>query len=116
MVVEESSQEQVEPKEKVGKFRKSPILARRTFIIGITAILFTGILMVLSAYGPIGFIPIIILLCLTFVLSIVGAVFGVLSFREGMNVFSIIGFILILILVAALPYGIYQTIRLYVLL
>lgn len=114
MVVEETNQEQAKRKE--GKFKKSPILARRTFIIGITAIIITGILMVLSAYAPIGIIPIIILSCLTLVLTIVGAVFGVLSFRKGMNVFGIIGFILILILVAALPYGIYQSIRLYVLL
>ncbi len=116
MVVEETSQEQVEPKRKEGKFRKSPILARRTFIIGITAIIITGILMVLSAYTPLGNIPLIVITCLTFVLTITGAVIGGLSFRKGINVFSTIGFILNLILVAALPYAIYQAIRLHVLL
>lgn len=50
MVVEETSQGQAKRKE--GKFRKSPILARRTFTIGITAIIIAGILLLLSAYAP----------------------------------------------------------------
>ncbi|MGC9778718.1 MAG: hypothetical protein HZR80_05705 [Candidatus Heimdallarchaeota archaeon] len=68
--------------------------------------------MVLSAYTQIGIITLLILLALTLVLTIVGVIFGGLSFRKGINVFSIIGFILNLFLVAALPYGIYQLIRL----
>ena len=52
MDLKETSQKQLEPKRKEGKFRKSPILARRTFIIGISAIIITGILFLLSAYAP----------------------------------------------------------------
>ncbi len=68
--------------------------------------------MILSGYAPISTISLIILSVLTLVLTIVGVIFGGLSFRKGINVFSIIGFILNLFLVAALPYGIYQLIRL----
>ena len=107
--------DQQNAKQKTSRFKDRPIFARTTFLIGITAIIITGILMVLSAYSSMGTIFLIILLCLTFVFAIVGAIFGGLSFRKGINVFSVIGFILNLILVAALPYGIYQTIRLHIL-
>lgn len=105
MVVEETSQEQAEPKRKEGKFRKSPILARRTFIIGIMALslflIYSSIITILQR----GIIVSIVFYSLFLVLALSGLIVGVFSFRHGKNIFGIIGFILSLISVATIPWS-----------
>jgi len=112
MVVEETSQEHVEPKRKEGKFRKSPILARRTYIIGITAFSLFLICWSIFVITQRGLIINIVLFFLFLLLALSGLIVGIVSFRDGKNVFGIIGFILNFILVATLPWGLWQSINL----
>ena len=111
MVVEETSQEQVEPKTMAGKFLNSPILARRTFIIGITAFSLFLICWIIFVITQRGLIINIVLLFLFVLLAFSGLIIGIVSFRDGKNVFGIIGFILNFILVAVLPLGLWQSIN-----
>ncbi len=86
---------------------------KTSFIIGITSFLFTGILMVISAYALGPLILFIILAALTLLSAVSCVIFGGLSFKKGKNVFGIIGFILNFILVTVLPWGIYMISRLF---
>ena len=115
MEIEEASQEPVEPKRKEGKFRKSPILVRRTFIIAITAFSLFLIYGSIEAIIQQGLLASIVLYSLFLVLALSGIIVGVISFRDGKNVFGIIGFILNLFLVAFIPWIIHQLIRLAIL-
>ncbi len=112
MVNEETSQEPVEPKTMAGKFLNSPILARRTFIIGIAA--FSLFLIFVSIFTIIqrGIIYDLVLYSLFFVLAFSGIIVGGISFRDGKNVFGIIGFILNIISVALLAGTLFQIINL----
>lgn len=112
MVVDETSQEPAEPKTMAGKFLNSPILARRTFIIGITA--FSLFLIFVSIFTIIqrGIIYDLVLYSLFFVLALSGIIVGGISFRDGKNVFGIIGFILNIISVALLAGTLFQIINL----
>jgi len=112
MVLEEASQEPVKPIRKKGKFRKSPILARQTFIIGITAFSLYLIWWVIFVITQRGLIINIVLIFLFLFLALSGLIVGIVSFRDGKNVFGIIGFILNFILVAVLPWGLWQLITL----
>jgi len=112
MVVEETSQEPTEPKRTEGKFLNSPILARRTFIIAIIVysfFLIYGAIFTITQRGP---ITAIVLNCLFILLAFSGLIVGIVSFRDGKNVFGIIGFILNLIYVATIPWTIWQFINL----
>ena len=99
--------------QKQRKFKDSPLFARTTFIIGIISFLFTGILMVISAYALGPPLLFIVLAASTLLAAVVGVIFGGLSFRKGKNIFGILGFIFNFILVAVLPWGIYMVSRLF---
>lgn len=101
----------IEEKKKRNKFQESPILARRTFIIGITAFSLLLICSVIFVITQRGLIINIVLLFLFVLLAFSGLIVGIVSFRDGKNVFGIIGFILNFILVAVLPLGLWQSIN-----
>ncbi len=112
MVVEEISQEPTEPKREEGKFKKSPILARRTFIIGITAFSLFLVYGSIEAIIQRGLIASIVLYSLFFVLALSGIIVGGISFRDGKNVFGIIGFFLNIISAAVIAGALFQLINL----
>lgn len=93
MVVEETSQEPVEPKRIAVKFRESSNFARLSFVIGVMTffltVILTGVGGLMLVYGKILTLAVISYL-LAF--DLVGLVLGYLSIREEKNVFGITGF------------------------
>lgn len=105
----------IEEKKKRNKFQESPNLARKTFIIGITAFSLFLIYGAILAITQRGLIVSIVLNFLFLVLALSGSIVGALSFRDGKNVYSIIGFILNIISLAVIPWTLDQLIRLAIL-
>lgn len=88
----------------ISKFRRSPALARTSFINGIIVISITAIYVVIEAIIQRGLIASYVIYSLILALALIGTILGGISFREGKNVYGIIGFILNLILVASIPW------------
>ncbi len=108
--METTSIEQEKTNRKVGKFQRSPLYIRSSFIIGIITVLLVVVYIVTAGflwhYGP---VPAYLFCSLTLALAVAGTILGGISFREGKNIYGILGFIFNLIVVGS------QLVALYVL-
>ena len=97
-----------ENNQKSNKFQKSPMFAQVSFIISIISILFAILLSVIQVITqkP-GIITLTILSSIILTLAVIGTIFGGLSFRDGKNVFGILGFTFNLIMIAYNIFAIY---------
>ena len=86
------------------------MFVRASFIIGIITLLLVVVYIVTAGfllhYGP---IPLYLITSLILALAVAGAILGGISFREGKNVYGILGFIFNLIVIGS------QIVALYVL-
>jgi len=88
------------------------MVAKMSFLIAFIVLIVIGIFMLLSAYGPMTAIVLIVLDATTLVIALMGVILGGLSFRKGKNAFGITGFILNIILVGVISGAIFQAVYL----
>jgi hypothetical protein len=97
-----------------GKWQSSPKAARISFIIGIAVLIFTIILIpsvdsiIFEVLFNASVIALYVIYSLTLVISIIGSFFAVLSFKEGKNVFGMLGFTFCFIIIIAMLWAIFM--------